>query len=411
MHALELGDRLPVTREQAQHLAPAVMDLHDPRGLERGTHSRAHLQGPRVEVQRGLVGIGGLRAVTGADEVGEGLLPVTAVLEVVGQLLGVLGQAVGVDLLDGEADRPVQLASALLEQALVRHVLDERVLEDVRGLGRQAQLVDDLEVLQLLEQPREPLREPGHSLEQAPEELPADDRGQLHGALAVLAQSVEASHDDALDGVGDVEVPDTLHHAVAVAFSPEQAEIEQGPDHLLDEEGHAFGLVQERLAQRRRHVGRAEQLPGHGHGVRLGQRVQGERGVKAACRDRRGIADPIREDQHERDARHRVGHRRQVLLGAGVDPVQVLEDQDQRTQARSARGTARGSPRSPFAGARLLPCPGCCGRPDRPRADSECRGCAPRALPCWRMPCSTLAMISGSPSNSSMSKVQPAAAR
>ena len=137
---------------------------------------------------------------------------------------------------------------------------------------------------------------------------------------------------------GTSSSPDTLHHAVAVAFPPEQAEIEQGLDHLLDEERHAFRLVQERLAQRRRHVGRAEQLPGHGHGVRLGQRVQRERGVEAARRDRRGIADPIGEDQHERHARHRVGHRRQVLLGAGVDPVQVLEDQDQGTQARSAEG-------------------------------------------------------------------------
>ena len=51
---------------------------------------------------------------------------------------------------------------------------------------------------------------------------------------------------------GDVEGTDPLHHAVAVAFSPEQSEIEQGLDHLLDEEGHAFGFFEERLVERRR---------------------------------------------------------------------------------------------------------------------------------------------------------------
>lgn len=123
-----------------------MMDLHDPRGGKGGSHLPARLECARVEVKRGLVGIGRLRAVPGPNEVGEGLLP-----EVVSQLLGVLGQPIGIDLFDRDADRPMELASALFEQALIRHVLDERVLEDVRRLGRQPQLVDDLEVLHLFQ--------------------------------------------------------------------------------------------------------------------------------------------------------------------------------------------------------------------------------------------------------------------
>ena len=79
-------------------------------------------------------------------------------------------------------------------------------------------------------------------------------------------------------------------------------------------------------------------MPGHGYCVRLGKRVHRERGVETAGGNRRGIAHPVGEDQHEGYARHRVGHRRKVLLGASVDPVQVLEDQHEGTQARPAKG-------------------------------------------------------------------------
>ena len=104
------------------------------------------------------------------------------------------------------ADRPVQLPPPLAEQAAVGHVLDHGVLEDVGGLGQQALLVDDLERLQLAQQSLELLAHPGHSLQQADQELPSDDGGELHGALAVLAEPVEAGHDDVVDGVGHADL-------------------------------------------------------------------------------------------------------------------------------------------------------------------------------------------------------------
>src|SRR5260370_461719 len=171
-----LHGRLPATLSRnPPALALAMMDLHDPGGGQGGSHAPARLEGPRVEVERGLVGVGGLRPVPGPDEVGEGLLPVAAVLEVVGQLLGVLGQTVGVDLLDRHADRAMELAPTLLEQALIRHVLDERVLEHVCRRGREPQRVDDLEVVQLFQQLREPLRQPGPPLGPPPPEPASDD--------------------------------------------------------------------------------------------------------------------------------------------------------------------------------------------------------------------------------------------
>jgi len=54
---------------------------------------------------------------------------------VVGQLLQALGDAVGIEFLDRVADFAVQFAPALAQQAVVDHVLDQRVSEDVRGFG------------------------------------------------------------------------------------------------------------------------------------------------------------------------------------------------------------------------------------------------------------------------------------
>ena len=46
-----------------------------------------------------------------------------------------VGQSIRVQLLDRMSDRAVQLLPALDEQALVRDVLDDGVLEDVGRLG------------------------------------------------------------------------------------------------------------------------------------------------------------------------------------------------------------------------------------------------------------------------------------
>ncbi len=335
-HPLELGDGVRVAGEHAQRVPPVMVDLDDPGRGQGRAHLRARLERARVEVQGGRQRVGRLGPVPRADQVGERLLPVASVLEMVGELLRVVGEAVGVDLLDGEPHRAVQLPASLLEQALVGHVLDEGVLEDVGRLGRQRELVDDLELLELGQELGEPLGEPGHPLEEPAEELTPDDRRELHGPLAVLAEPVQARHDDALDGVGHVQGARAFRDPIAIALAPQDPEVEQGLGDLLDEQGHAVRLLQQGRAEGGRQLGRPEQVPGHGDRVRLGERVQGDQGVEAAGGHRRRVAHPVGQDQHERHAHHRVGHGGEVLLGARVAPVQVLEHQHQRPQARPA---------------------------------------------------------------------------
>ena len=93
----------------------------------------------------------------------------------------------------------MELLPALDEQALVGDILDHRVLEDVGRLGQEPLLVDDLERLQFLKESLQLAGESRDALQRASQELTADHRGELHGPLAVLAEPVEARHDDVVE--------------------------------------------------------------------------------------------------------------------------------------------------------------------------------------------------------------------
>src|SRR2546422_3435527 len=127
-------------------------------------------------------------AVTGENAVAKRFVPLLALDEVVRQLLVMLGEAIGIEVFNRAADRLMKLLPALDEQALVGDILDHRVLEDVGRLGQAPLLVDDLQRLQLLENSLQLARESRDPLEQPAQELTADHRGELHGALALLAE-------------------------------------------------------------------------------------------------------------------------------------------------------------------------------------------------------------------------------
>jgi hypothetical protein len=102
--------------------------------------------------------------------------------------------------------------------------------------------------------------------EQPLEELPADHRGELDGALAVVAQAVQAGHDDALDRVGDAGVIEPAHQPVPAVLPAQHADVEERLRDLLHVERHSLRLGGERLAQLGREVGAAEYAARHGEG-------------------------------------------------------------------------------------------------------------------------------------------------
>ena len=150
---------------------------------------------------------------------------------------------------------------------------------------------------------------PGDARQEPHQELPADHRGQLHRAFAVLAETVQAGHDDALDGVGHAHLAETFHEAVAAVLPPEDAQIEEGLGHLLDEQRHALGLLHEGGLEFCGELRCPEDAARHGQRLGLGEAVERQRGVKAATPKRRRVADPVGEQEQQRHARHGVQQR------------------------------------------------------------------------------------------------------
>ena len=79
----------------------------------------------------------------------QGLVPHLASQGVVGQALDLLGQSVGIQLLQGRDNAGVQPAPSLLQEAAVGHLLGEGVLEGILDLGEEACLVEELGRLQM----------------------------------------------------------------------------------------------------------------------------------------------------------------------------------------------------------------------------------------------------------------------
>jgi len=66
-----------------------------------------------------------------------------------GQFLVMLGQAVGIELFDRVSDGSMEFLPPLHQKAVIRHILDHSVLEDIGRLGEEPLFVDDLQRFQL----------------------------------------------------------------------------------------------------------------------------------------------------------------------------------------------------------------------------------------------------------------------
>ena len=147
------------------------MRAHSPSGSERvpevdvdvdGQLGRLPGLGETAEGPERLLQVGDGLAVGGPRhgpeprlaEIGDRLLPQLPAQGVVGQPLDLLGDALGREPLDGLGDAGVQGALPLVEQAPVRDLVRERVLERVLEVREEPRLVEELRGLQV----REPAR-------------------------------------------------------------------------------------------------------------------------------------------------------------------------------------------------------------------------------------------------------------
>ena len=233
-------------------------------------------------------------------------------------------EPLGVHRLERAADRGVERLAAGGEQALVGDLLGERVLEDVHRFDRSAQLVQELEAPQLAERGPERERVAPHGSQQPRRDLAAEDGGGLEEALGILRQPVDARHEDVLDRGRDR--PDVAQLRV----------VEQRSAQLLDEEGIAFRLVEDRPRHRLRCWRLAKDGARHRQAI-LGrewaQRDLRRVGLVDPCHT---VAGPVGHDDEDRQASQTFSQRAQVLLRGCVDPVQVLNPEDQWPDAAAA---------------------------------------------------------------------------
>jgi hypothetical protein len=102
-----------------------------------------------VQIHHGLA-IGGARGRLRSrlTEIPEGPLPELAADRMVGQPLDLLCESIAMDHLDGGHQAGMESAPPLTEQAPIRHLVGEGVLERVLQLREEARFIEELRRLQ-----------------------------------------------------------------------------------------------------------------------------------------------------------------------------------------------------------------------------------------------------------------------
>src|SRR5688500_15622577 len=108
---------------------------------------------------RGSLAVSGARGRLGASlaQVVHSLCPELPPQRVVREALDVLGEAAGMQSLDGLDNTGVQRPAAILEQAPISDLVGQRVLEGVFDIREQAGLVEELSGLQVGETLAQPV--------------------------------------------------------------------------------------------------------------------------------------------------------------------------------------------------------------------------------------------------------------
>ena len=250
-----------------------------------------------------------------------------------GEPLDVLAEAIAVERLDGVDDPRVKLAAALLQQAAVRDLVRERVLEGVLRDPERARS-------------RRGTRPPagGRARDEAPRPAarrspgaartarPCRRRRRPAAGACPPGEPVDARRQHHLDGGRDLDRLDRLRQPIPAALPLQRLRLHQRPDRLLQEE-RVPALDEELLERRERGIvaeERIQQLAGA-----LGrERVQPHLAVVRLAAPGVLVLGPVVHEQQQARRAQALDQAVEQRLRLAVDPVQVLEDQEERLLAR-----------------------------------------------------------------------------
>src|SRR5713226_3556325 len=190
------------------------------------------------------------------------------------ELLDLLEEPLGVELLDSFYDPRVEHPAAVVQYGCVGDVMRQRMTERVLRLGEQACLVKELCGPKMRESATERLvRELGDRLEQRERYVLADDGGRLEQTFVLREEPVDARRQHRLDRGRNLDRLDRLRQPIPTALSHQRLRLHQRPDRLLQEERVATldqqlleryqpGVVaEERIQQLPRALGRERVQP------------------------------------------------------------------------------------------------------------------------------------------------------
>ena len=128
------------------------------------------------------------------------------------------------------------------QQRLIRHVLDERMLERVGGLRREPPLIQELRGHQLVQSPlHDPLIPRGHGAQQRVGKLTPQGGPELCQGLH-RREAVESRHQRVVQGGGNGQRVQGPAQLIALLTFLEQAGFEHHLGQFFEKQRHAIGL-------------------------------------------------------------------------------------------------------------------------------------------------------------------------
>lgn len=271
------------------------------------------------------------RALPGKLPAGDGGLAQLRVRVVPGQQLGSSLANVWRQCLESLRHFGVQGASTILQHALIGRLMCQRMRERMFFGRGHTRLMEEFRRLEAGQPGAQYLLgKVGHCLQYQDRDFSADDRCRLEEETLLVRQTVDAGHENSLDRVG--------HHDVG----PKIGVVGHRTGALFQEERNTLGMRQDDLCQMRRQLVLGNHRMEHRQTVGARQTIQADLGGIRPFEPLRSIPGAVCRDQHDRAAGEAVRQRGEGIFSRLVDPLQILDGEDDRPFAAGGyRGLAQ----------------------------------------------------------------------
>src|SRR2546426_2659592 len=170
----------------------------------------------------------------GLIQIGNGLAWYFAPHRMMGKPLDLLAQAIRVEPFDRLHDPGMKGAATIAEEAAVRDLVGQRVLEGVLEVGKELDLVQEVCSLQQGEATSELVRRKvGNRLKHLERHVCPDDRGCLEHGLFLGAQAVNPGGEERLHGDRHLDRVDGLQQTIGPGMPDEHLRLDEGPHAFL----------------------------------------------------------------------------------------------------------------------------------------------------------------------------------